>query len=77
MATVTQKVSQRLRSDISVKINRLPMWYYNKTSTGDALSRVTNDVDSVGQSLNMSIGNLVTSVTMLVGSLIMIYLINT
>ena len=71
MATVTQKVSQRLRSDISVKINRLPMWYYNKTSTGDVLSRVTNDVDSVGQSLNMSIGNLVTSVTMLVGSLIM------
>lgn len=71
MATVTQKVSQRLRSDISGKINRLPMWYYNRTSTGDVLSRVTNDVDSVGQSLNMSIGTLVSAVTMLVGSLFM------
>lgn len=71
MATVTQKVSQRLRCDISGKINRLPMWYYNRTSTGDVLSRVTNDVDSVGQSLNMSIGTLVSSVTMLAGSLFM------
>ena len=45
MATVTQRISQNFRSDISKKINRLPMWYYNKTSTGDVLSRVTNDVD--------------------------------
>ena len=71
MATVTQRVSNRLRSDISVKINRLPMWFYNKTSTGDILSRVTNDVDIIGQSLNQSVGNLVSSVILFLGSLIM------
>lgn len=71
MATVTQRVSNRLRSDISVKINRLPMWYYNKTTTGDVLSRVTNDVDTIGQSLNQSVGNLVSSVILFAGSLIM------
>lgn len=71
MATVTQRVSNRLRSDISIKINRLPMWYYNKTTTGDVLSRVTNDVDTIGQSLNQSVGNLVSSVILFAGSLIM------
>lgn len=71
MATVTQKVSQNLRRDISVKINKLPMSYFNKTSTGDVLSRVTNDVDSVGQSLNQSIGTLVSAITLLIGSLVM------
>ena len=48
MATVTQKVSKRLRSDISKKINKLPMSYYNNNTTGDLLSRVTNDVDTIG-----------------------------
>lgn len=71
MASVTQKVTRRLRGDISHKINRLPMWFYNKTTTGDILSRVTNDVDTIGQSLNMSIGNLVSALTLLIGSLIM------
>lgn len=71
MATVTQRITQSLRFDIARKINRLPMAYYNKTSTGDVLSRVTNDVDSVGQSLNLSVGNLVTSTTLLLGSLFM------
>lgn len=71
MATVTQKVSKRMRSDISGKINRLPMWYYDRTSTGDVLSRVTNDVDTIGQSMNMSIGNLVHALTLFVGSLVM------
>lgn len=71
MATITQKVSQNLRSDISRKINRLPMWFYNNTTTGDILSRVTNDVDTIGQSLNQSIGTLVSSVTLLLGSLFM------
>lgn len=71
MATVTQKVSKRLRSDISGKINRLPMGYYHHHSTGDVLSRVTNDVDMIGTSLNMSIGMLVSAVTLLVGSLVM------
>ncbi len=71
MATVTQRVSKNLRSDISKKINRLPMWYYNGTSTGDILSRVTNDVDTIAQSLNQSVGTLVSAVTLLIGSLIM------
>ena len=71
MATVTQKVSKRLRNDISEKINRLPMGYYHHHSTGDVLSRVTNDVDMIGMSLNMSIGTLVSAITLFVGSLIM------
>ena len=71
MTTFTQKIAKKMRSDISGKINRLPMWYYNKTSKGDVLSRVTNDVDTIGQSLNQSIGNLVHSLILLVGSLIM------
>ncbi len=71
MATVTQRVSREMRSDISTKINRLPMWFYNQTTTGDILSRVTNDVDTIGQSLNQSIGNLVSSVILFIGSLIM------
>lgn len=71
MATVTQRVSKKMRSDISGKINRLPMAYYNRTTTGDVLSRVTNDIDTIGQSLNQSIGNLVSAVILFVGSLIM------
>lgn len=71
MATVTQKVSKKLRSDISVKINRLPMSYYHHNSTGDVLSRVTNDVDMIGTSLNMSIGTMVSAVTLFFGSLFM------
>ena len=76
MATVTQRYSKSLRTDISRKINRLPMWYYNKTTTGDVLSRVTNDVDTIGQSLNMSVGMLVTSVAQIAGALIMMLLTN-
>ena len=71
MGYVTQQVSKGLRSYISGKINRLPMWFYNQTSTGDVLSRVTNDVDTIAQSFNQSMGNLVTAVTLLLGSLIM------
>ena len=71
MVTVTQKISQKMRTDISKKINRLPMGYYHHHSTGDVLSRVTNDVDMIGASLNMSVGTLVTAVTLFVGSLIM------
>jgi len=76
MATVTQKVSKSLRSNISGKINRLPISYYNRTTTGDVLSRVTNDVDTIGQSLNQSVGTLVSAITLLVGSLIMMLATN-
>ncbi len=71
MATITQKITKKMRNDISLKINKLPMSYFNKVSTGDVLSRVTNDVDTVSQSLNMSIGMLVSSFTLLFGSLFM------
>ena len=71
MATVTQNISKKLRGDISGKINRLPMSYYSRSTTGDILSRVTNDVDTISQSMNQSIGNLVSAVTLFVGSLFM------
>lgn len=76
MATVTQKVSKSLRSDISGKINRLPVSYFNKVSTGDVLSRVTNDVDTIGQSLNQSVGTLVSAITLLAGSLVLMLATN-
>ena len=59
LTTVTQRVARKMRADISAKINRLPMAYFNRTSTGDILSRVTNDVDTIGQSLKNSFGALV------------------
>ena len=71
MANVTQRLAQRMRGDIAAKIDRLPMSYYNRTTTGDILSRVTNDVDTIGQSMHMAVGNLVSSVTLMVGSLVM------
>ncbi len=71
MASVTQGVTKGLRSSIQKKINVLPMAYFNKVSTGDVLSRVTNDVDTIGQSFNQSIGTLVSAVTLFVGSLVM------
>lgn len=73
MATVTQRVSKKMRTDISQKINRLPLRYFDKTSYGDVLSRVTNDVDAIGQTLGQSVGGLVTAVTMLFGALIMMF----
>lgn len=76
MATVTQRVSKQLRHDISVKINRLPLKYFDSTTTGDVLSRVTNDVDMVGQTMNQSISGLISAITMFVGSLIMMFYTN-
>lgn len=76
MATVTQTVTRKLRGDISVKINNVPLSYFNKTSYGDVLSRVTNDVDTIGQSLNQSVVSLVTAATMFLGSLIMMFYTN-
>lgn len=76
MATVTQRVSKNLRKDISTKINRLPLKYFDSTSTGDVLSRITNDVDMIGQTMNQSLGALVSAVTMFLGSLIMMFYTN-
>lgn len=73
MATVTQRVAQRLRDAISVKINKLPLKYFDKVSYGDVMSRITNDVDAVGQTLGQSLGSLLTSVTLFFGALIMMF----
>ena len=74
LTTVTQRVAKKMRADISAKINRLPMAYFNRTSTGDILSRVTNDVDTIGQSLKNSFGALVSSVVQMLGALVMMLL---
>lgn len=71
MSIITQKVSKKLRTDLAHKMNKLPISYYNKSATGDILSRVTNDVDTIGQSMNQSIGNVVTALAMFVGSIVM------
>ena len=76
MAGVTQRISEDLRSDISTKINKLPISYFSKTTVGDTLSRVTNDVDTIGRALNMSVQNLISAITMLVGSFIMMLITN-
>jgi ATP-binding cassette subfamily B protein len=76
MATVTQKICKSLRRGISQKINRLPLKYFDSTSYGDVLSRVTNDVDAIGQTLNQGIGSLVTSITLFFGSMIMMFVTN-
>ena len=76
MATVTQRVSKKLRSDIAKKINNLPLRYFDSTTTGDILSRVTNDVDTIAQTLNQSIGNLVSAITLFVGSIVMMFITN-
>ena len=67
MATVTQKASKRLRTDIDKKINKLPLSYFDKTTNGDILSRVTNDVDTISQTLSSSVANLFSSIVLFVG----------
>lgn len=71
MADVTQKISKSFREKIAVKINKLPFSYFDNTTYGDILSRVTNDVDTISQSLNQSIGTLLTSIVMLLGTVVM------
>ena len=76
MSTIMQYTAKSLRTDITSKINRLPMGFFAKTSKGDVLSRITNDVDTVGHSLNQSVGMFISSVTLLLGSLIMMFITN-
>lgn len=76
MATITQKFTQKLRTKITEKINHLPLQYFDTHNEGDTLSRVTNDLDTVGQSLNQSLGLLVSAVTLLIGSIIMMFTTN-
>ena len=71
MTGVTQRVCHRMRTEIAEKIAVVPMGYFNEHSKGDVLSRITNDVDTLGQSLNQSVTQLITSVTQVVGVLVM------
>lgn len=76
MATITQRFTQKLRTKITEKINNLPLQYFDTHNEGDTLSRVTNDLDTVGQSLNQSLGLLVSAVTLLLGSIVMMFSTN-
>lgn len=71
MTNITQKVTYNLRRDISKKINRLPLSYFDKRTYGEVLSRITNDVDTISQTLNQSLSQIVTSVVMIIGIIIM------
>ncbi len=71
MSGISQKISYSLRKDISEKINRMPMAYFDSEQTGDVLSRITNDVDTLGQSLNQSLRQLIASVATMVGVVVM------
>ncbi len=71
MSTITQRTCYRLRKDISEKINRMPMKYFESRTYGEVLSRITNDVDTLGQSLNQSITTIITSVATLIGTIVM------
>ena len=71
MSTVTQKITYRMRKEISEKINRMPMNYFESRTTGEVLSRITNDVDTLGQSLNQSVTQLITSTFTIVGVIVM------
>ncbi|PGQ38645.1 ABC transporter transmembrane domain-containing protein, partial [Bacillus thuringiensis] len=76
MATVTQKITKKMRTELSQKMNRIPLSYFDKMSYGNILSRVTNDVDTIGQTLNNSLGQLVTAIATFVGALIMMFYTN-
>jgi ATP-binding cassette subfamily B protein len=76
MSTITQNVTYNMRRDITAKINRMPMNYFESRSIGDVLSRITNDVDTLGQSLNQSVTQLITSIFTIVGVLIMMLTIS-
>lgn len=76
MAGVSQKLGRSMRTSIDLKINRLPLKYFDKIAYGDVLSRVTNDVDTMSMTLNMSLGQLINSVSLFIGSLIMMLATN-
>ena len=76
MSGVSQRTCYRLRQDIDAKINRMSYGYFERTRLGDTLSRITNDVDTLGQSLNQGVTQLITSVTTVVGVVVMMLIIN-
>ena len=76
MTVVANKFARNLRSRISKKINKLPLKYFDRHQTGDVLSRVTNDVDTIAQTMNQSLATLVSSVTLFLGTIIMMFVTN-
>lgn len=76
MSGVSQRMCYKLRQDIAEKINRMPFGFFDKNSTGDTLSRITNDVDTLGQSLNQSLTQMITSVATIIGVVVMMLTIN-
>ncbi|MGN1162647.1 MAG: ABC transporter transmembrane domain-containing protein [Christensenellales bacterium] len=76
MAGVTQKTAKKLRTDIDAKINKLPLKYFDTTTRGDILSRVTNDVDTISQTFSSVISNLVNATTLFVGVLVVMFVVN-
>ncbi|MGX7140594.1 ABC transporter ATP-binding protein [Facklamia languida] len=73
MATLSQRITQKLRTAMENKIHQMPLAYFDSHSQGDTLSRVTNDLDTLGQSLNQSLSTLVSAATLLIGSLVMMF----
>ena len=76
MTVISNNFSKKLRTNISKKINTLPLKYFDSHETGDVLSRVTNDVDTINQNMNNSLSTLVTSITLFIGSIIMMFITN-
>ena len=76
MTTVSNRFANNLRKRISVKINKLPLKYFDTHETGDVLSRVTNDVDTIAHNLNNSLAILVSSITLFIGSIFMMFVTN-
>ena len=76
LATIMQTTAKNLRKELTDKINVLPMGFFYKMSNGEVLSRITNDVDTMGQSLSQSVGNLIASITLLGGSVVMMFITN-
>ncbi len=76
MSIVSNKFAKDLRAKITKKINKLPLKYFDKHQTGDILSRVTNDVDTIGQTMNQSLGTLVSATTLFIGTIIMMFITN-
>lgn len=76
MTNITQKVTYKFRKDISEKINRMPLKYFDSRTFGDVLSRVTNDVDMISQTLNQGLTQIITSITLIIGILIMMFTIS-
>lgn len=76
MATTANKLAKKLRTNISKKINKLPLKYFDRHSFGDILSRVTNDVDTIGMSISQNLGTFIAAIALLISSIIMMFYTN-